>query len=236
MMNDLVDALKTRLSSPIFGYFGLALLAFNWQAVFFLLVQDGDVLTRIRFFEQHTTTASLIILPCLFAISFSVLYPWLLFLVARMTAKPSELKDMVQANSEHRVLIRRKQLEEARSSILANAEMELIERAKRDQELDKFQNEELRQKLKAELEQLRAERDSLREQNQSHSLNEVAQHKELMDLAGTYRAKAEDPTAGINDRERFTKCARELEEKAYLLLLNSELMGQSQTGNIRSKY
>jgi hypothetical protein len=223
-MNDLLEALKNRLNSPLFGYFGLALLAFNWRAFFFLFVQDGDVIGRIQFFEQNTTLNSLLIFPLSFSFLFAVIYPWLLFLVAWVTAKPVEMKDMVQASSEDRVLLRRKQLEEARSSILASTEMELIERAKRDQELDKLQSEEIRNKLKMELEQLRSERDSLRENGKSITLH--ARHKELMDIAGTYRKRAEESNS-YDDKESFLQRARELEEQAHKLLLNSELMDDS---------
>jgi hypothetical protein len=218
-MNDLIEALKTRLSSPLFGYFGLALLAFNWKAFFFLFVQEGDVLGRIQFFEEHTTAYSLGIWPLSFSFAFALLYPWMIFLVAWMTSRPIEMKDMVQASSEHTVLLRRKQLEDARSSLLASAELELIERAKRDQELDEFQNEELRGKLKAELEQLRAERDSLREKSQSPH----ARHNELMDIAGSYRKRAAESN-NYDDRERFIERARVLEEQAHQLLTNSEIM------------
>lgn len=220
MMNDFIDAVKTRLNSPILGYFALALLAFNWQAFFFLLVQEGDALARIQFFEQHTSTSSLVVWPLSFSLGFSVLYPWLLFLVTWVSARPNELKDMVQASSEHKVLLRKKQLEEARSNLLANTEKELIERAKRDQELDQLQNEDLKQKLKQELEQLRAERDSLREQ--SPSLDPHKKHREFMDIAATYRARSEEPSASLADRERFRKRAYELEEKAYRALMQSE--------------
>lgn len=219
-MNDFVDAVKTRLNSPVLGFFGLALLAFNWQAFFFLVVQEGDALTRIQFFEQHTSTSSLVVWPLSFSLVFSVLYPWLLFLVIWITARPNELKEMVQATSEHKVLVRRKQLEEARSNLLAHAEQELIERAKRDQELDQLQNEDLKQKLRQELEQLRAERDSLREQ--SPSLEAHKKHKEFMDIAATYRARSEEPSASLSDRERFRKRAYELEEKAYRAVMQSD--------------
>jgi|GEM_PF-2081736 len=218
-MSDLIEALKTRLSSPLFGYFALALLAFNWKAFFFLFVQGGDVLGRIQFFEEHTTVYSLGIWPLSFSFAFALFYPWVIFLVAWMTSRPIEMKDMVQARSEHTVLLRRKQLEDARSNLLASAELELIERAKRDQKLDEFQNEELKEKLKAELEQLRVERDSLREKNQSPH----ARHNELMDIAGTYRKRAAE-SKDYDDRARFFDRARVLEEQAHQLLTNSEIM------------
>ena len=222
-MNDLIDALKTRLNSPVFGYFGLALLAFNWQGFFYLFVQDGNALNRIEYFEQHTTIYSIVISPLSFSLAFAVLYPWILFGVASVTAKPTELKDSLQAKSEHKILLMRKHLEEARTSLLANAEFELLERAKRDQELNQLQSEELREKLRSELDQLRFERDSLRESNQPSSAR--ARHKELMDIAGDYRKRAGE-SQGISDKESFIKRAREMEEQAHDFLMQSNIMGE----------
>lgn len=224
-MNDLIEALKNRINSPVFGYFVLALLAFNWKAFFYMAVQKGDALIRIQFFEQNTTTFSILIWPLAFAIGFAVCYPWLTFVVIWLTARPTELKDLVQANSEHRLLVRKKQLEDARSSLLANAELELIERAKRDQELDNLQNENLRKKLKSELELLRTERDSLRETQQSAP--PLVRHKELMDLANSYRSRAENPSGSISDRERFYTQARQLEDQAFQMLKMSGVLQDS---------
>jgi len=224
MMNDFIEAVKTRLNSPILGYFGLALVAFNWQAFFFLLVQQGDALARIQFFEQHTSTTSLVVWPLAFSLLYSAIYPWVLFLFTWLSAKPTELKDMLQVNSEHKVLVVRKRLEEARSNLLADTEKELIERAKRDQELEKLQSEELRQKLKSELEQLRAERDSAREGTRPPLMTPQSQHMELMELAATYRAKCEDSTISSIERHKFSERARELEERAYEALMQSDLV------------
>lgn len=221
-MNDLIEALKNRINSPVFGYFVLALLALNWKAFFYMAAQKGDAIIRIQFFEQNTTTFSIFIWPLVFAIGFSICYPWLTFIVTWLTARPTELKDLVQANSEHRLLMRRKQLEDARSSLLANTELELIERAKRDQELDNLQNEELRKKLKSELELLRTERDSLRETQQSEP--PLVQHKELMELASSYRSRAENGNISVGDRERFHTQARQLEDKAFQILKTSGVL------------
>ena len=218
-MNDFLDALKNRLNSPLFGYFGLALLAFNWKAIFFLLAQNGDVLPRISFFEEHTTALSLVLWPALFSLCFSLLYPWLQLLVASLTAKPNEMKELIQVGSEHKLLLKRKQLEEARSSLLATAEQELIDRAKRDQELDALQSEELREKLRSELEQLRSERDSLREEKQSP----LARHKDLMDIASLYRQRGAEAKS-MSEEEEFKRRARELEEQAHQLLLKSGIV------------
>ncbi len=223
-MNDFLDALKARLNSPLFGYFGLAFLAFNWKGIFFLFAQKGDVVPRIQFFEQNTSVHSMFTWPILFSLCFSLIYPWLLLVVAALTAKPNELKDLIQVKTEHELLMHRKKLEEVRSNLLENTERELIERAKRDQELDALQNDELKNKLRLELEQLRFERDALREEKQTP----VARHKELMDIASTYRQRGADAKTLVEEEE-FNARARELEEKAHQVLVTSGLASISKS-------
>lgn len=219
-MEEIISAIKARLNSPLFGYFALAVVAFNWEAFFFLLVQSDDVTGRIEFFKQHTTIFSLILWPVVFAFAVACAYPWVIYVLTWLTAKPVELRDVVQANAEHRVLIKRAELEDARSKLLATKESELIERAKRDQDLDSIQNEDLREKIRAELEQLRAERDSLQEGGQNQSA--YARHKELMEIAGTYRARAQH-SGSSQEKQRFVDRARQLEEQAYSLISNTTI-------------
>lgn len=217
-MNELIEAIKTRLSSPILGYFGLTLFAFNWKAFFYLIAQDDEVLGRIQFFEENTTWSSLFLWPLLFAIVFATLYPWLSYVLASLTAKPFELRDMLQARSEHKLIMAKKQLEEARSGLLANAELELIERAKRDEEVDELRSEELKNKIKTELDELRAQRDSLTDEGKVSLTRK--RHKELMDIAGTYRSRANESLNSV-DRDNFNERARDLENEAHRVIVAS---------------
>ncbi len=212
-MDDLIEALKARISSPVLGWFSLAVLALNWKAFFFLVVQDGDVLGRIQYFEANTRVDSLTLWPLLLAVVFAALYPWIILLLGWLTTKPVELKEMLQARSEHKLIMEKKQLEEARSRLLADREFELIERATRDQKVEELDNEGLKNKLKAELDQLRA---------QSDSSKNFERHKELMEIATSYRTKADKPGERVEDRELFLERARELEDEAYNLIKPSE--------------
>ena len=213
-MDDLIEALKARISSPVLGWFSLAVLALNWKAFFFLVVQDSNVLGRIQYFEANTSVDTLTLWPLLLAVTFAALYPWLIFLLGWLTTKPIELKEKLVAESEHKLILEKKRLESARAALFADLEVELIERAKRDQKVEELDNEELKSKLKADLDKLRAESDSLKRENPGSSSFE--RHKELMGIAADYRARAEG--AGYDDRESFLERARELEEEAYSLI------------------
>jgi len=213
-MQDIIEAIKARLNSPLLGYFLLSILAWNWSAFFYLLVQDNEVLGRIQYFQSHTSIYSLVTWPLTTSFLLALIYPWVIFVIAFLTSKPNELKETIQANFEHKLLIERKKLEEARARLLASAESELIERAKRDQELDELQSDELKSKLRVELEQLRAERDSFKNKNR----NLIEEHKQLMDISEMYRNRAKQ-TNDFIDSNKLIKQAQEIEEKAAKLLM-----------------
>lgn len=161
-MDDIAEAIKNRLSSPLLGYYSLALLAINWEAIFYLLVQDGDVETRIAFFESHTSGYSLLLWPLLASIAFIAVYPWILLALSWLTAAPIQRQEKLRATAEHNLLLVKKDLEDTRTRLFAGAEAELIARAKRDEEVQDISSDEVRARLQAELDALRIQRDDLR--------------------------------------------------------------------------
>lgn len=160
-MKDIIDEINSRINSPLFGYFTLSLIAINWDPIFYLVVDSGSASERIKYFHHGTNEFSLFVYPFLIASAYSIGYPWLQYLFALIVTKPTELNSSIKAESEHRLLIKKQELEEVRSEILRNAEKELIERAKRDVELSEIDDKNVREKLQAELDQLRKERDEM---------------------------------------------------------------------------
>lgn len=161
-MDDIAEAIKKRLDSPLLGYFSLALVAINWKAIFYLIVQNGDVQARIAYFETHTSGYSLLLWPLLASIAFNTLYPWVVLGFSWLTAAPILRQEKLRAQAEHNLLLIKKDLEDARTRLFASAEAELIARAKRDEEVQDISSEEVRSRLQAELESLRAQRDDFR--------------------------------------------------------------------------
>lgn len=214
-MKELVDALKERFSSPLFGYFGLLLIALNWEAWFYLFVQQGDAANRIQYFEEHTTAWSVIFWPLVLSFSISALHPWITLCVAWLTVKPIEIHEMIQATSEHALLLKKRELEDARSNLLASAENELIDRAKRDDEINLLQNQELRDSVREELAKLRAEREALRAGTPSQSPQ--VNYRDLFDIAEKYRTRAENTTSD-QERAYYRQKASELENQAHRMI------------------
>jgi len=161
-MKDIINEIDSRIKSPLFGYFMFSLIAINWAPLFYLIMDAGPVSERIKYFRQGTDSFSLFLYPLLVASVYSIGYPWLHYLFIFLGTKPTELKNSLQAESEHKLLTKKQELEDARSEILKSAEKELIERAKRDVELSEIDDEKVRGELESEIVQLRKERDKMR--------------------------------------------------------------------------
>lgn len=214
-MKEIFEAVESRIKSPVFGYFTLAFLVVNWKVIFYLLVEKKGVAERVANFENNTDIYSLLIFPIILAAAVSVFYPWVNYCFLFLCKKPTDLKNRLQAEAEHKLLIKRKELEEARSALLSTAEAELIERAKRDEELNEIDDLEVKEKLKLELERLRKERDGF--EVKSHSVTAFDESKKLLDIAGTLRDRAEK-TRDPNDSEELKAKASKLEMEANNLI------------------
>lgn len=214
-MKEILDAIDSRIKSPIFGYFIASLLAVNWQSFFYLIADDSSADIRILYFNNNTDIYSIIFYPAIIAVAYSIIYPWINYLFMFLCTKPTELKNALQAQSEHELLIKKKELEEARSKLLSNTENELIERAKRDAELDEIKDDEAREKLKSEIDHLRQERDDLRSSTKTKP--DYDEYKKLMDLADDQRKRATN-TNDFDDKKLFTAQARDFESRAHMLI------------------
>ena len=47
-MNEILEALATRIKSPIFGYFVLSWVAFNWRPLFYLFFSNTVIDDRFQ--------------------------------------------------------------------------------------------------------------------------------------------------------------------------------------------
>ena len=161
-MKELIEEIDSRIKSPLFGYFIFSLIALNWEELFYLIVHNGTVADRIAYFNNGTSSWSLFIFPFILASAYSILYPWLQCIFIFFGTKPTELQNSLQAQSEHKLLIKKQKLEKARSNLLEETEKELIDRAKRDAELEDIEDVNVREKLQSEIDSLRKERDDIR--------------------------------------------------------------------------
>ncbi len=190
----------------------MAFIAFNWKVIFYIVISKSSVTDRISYVETHTDVSTGIIFPLGVAVIFSILYPWLHYLALLLSAKPVELRNILQAESENKFLIKKKELEAARADLFAVKENELIERAKRDEQLDEIENDDVRERLKRELDELRNNRDTLNDEDGGRST--LGDSHEMLRLAGAYRERSRS-SMDTEDSHKLLQMAKELEDKAH---------------------
>jgi len=215
-MKEFLEALGTRIKSPVLSYYSLSLVAFNWKPIFYLFFHNGEVIDRFTYFDAETSFTTLIIFPVLMASGLSLIYPWINYVFLNLCSKPTDLKNVLQARSEHKLIVKKTELEEARARLLATTEKELIGRAKRDEELKGIEDNGLREKLKTEIDVLRTERDKLTSSNPGS--DNYQKYKELMEIASEFRNRANDSST-IFDSKRLQKKAHDIEEKAHEIIM-----------------
>lgn len=173
-MNEILDAVSSRLKSPYFGYSLLAFAALNWRGIFLLTATAGTPETRLAAFDAETSVATLIMLPLIVGAIVAASTPWIRFAFSFISRRPFELIDNVHLESEHKKTIRKTELERSRTAFFADKENELIERAKRDEQVQGIEDDQLKERLMSQLESLREDRDRL-----SETLNSQSRAKDL---------------------------------------------------------
>ncbi|PTR16072.1 hypothetical protein C8R31_10286 [Nitrosospira sp. Nsp2] len=217
-MREILEVIESRIKSPVLGYFIFAFVAINWKVIFYLFVENKSALDRISYFESNTDFVFLLILPAIAAGIFSVAYPWINYFFLHLCIKPTELKNSVQARTEHNLLVVKQGLENIRSEILSRRERELIDRAKRDEELNKIEDQEIKEKLKSEIGELRIKGGAIANPpiNPAGSTSVT----ELLDYAARYRELAK--TAGPKENLDYLARAREAELRAHQIVMGSK--------------
>ena len=219
-MKEIFEAIESRIKSPLFGYFLISFVITNWSSLFYLFISNSNAIERIKYFNENTGYWSLIIYPAIIAMLISVIYPWVNLGILKLIKKPNELKNSLQAQSQHNLLITQNELEKIRSESFSTAEEELIGRAKRDAELEKIEDIEIKDKLKSEIEKLREQRGELKKGSELDLNNKNPQF--LMSISTNYRERAEKSRTP-EDRDELINKARELEEKAHSLILGKNM-------------
>lgn len=193
-MNDIIDAISTRIKAPYFGYALLAFIGFNWRGLFLLAVTVGSPQERLAAFDAQTSFWSLVFFPLLIGGLIALASPWIRFAFNFMSQRPFGYMDNLLLTSEHIKTIKKTQLEQSRAELFANKESELIDRAKRDEEVLEIEDEKLKEKLKQEIDALRRKRDNM-SNNLEENINYANMSSEEMEIL---KAAAKDGKGTIS--------------------------------------
>ncbi|CAH7203856.1 hypothetical protein [Vibrio harveyi] len=250
-MKEVVEAVDARLKAPYFGYALLAFIALNWRGFFVLVLAEGSPEEKLSLFDAHTDVFTLAFYPLAIGVVVAATAHWLKYFFGCIERKPRELLDNLELEAQHKKTIKQTQLEQSRSDLFAVKEQELIERAKRDNEVADIEDSEAKEKLIAQLDIIRAERDRLSQELQEkqqpdNSLSNEA--KELLlaaskDTRGNImklvslsdrNIQTGNSSFGSNDQKSFVKYEAALDELVYEGFVK-ELGGKGQIFEITHK-
>lgn len=113
-MKDVVEVFHSRISNPFYGYFIFSFISVNWQALFYLLISADDVTTRIKYFSNNSDWISLLLIPVIIGVTFTILFPWINYIFLKFRKIPTDWRNKLQANSEHELLQEKQKFAEAR--------------------------------------------------------------------------------------------------------------------------
>ncbi|EHK2867749.1 hypothetical protein C4G74_RS22970 [Vibrio parahaemolyticus] len=178
-MKEVITAIDTRIKAPYFGYSVLAFIALNWRGIFTLFMMNGEPSARLEAFDSMTSVWSLVLWPLIIGCIVTATSNWIKYVFSLVEKKPLELIDYVNIDAEHKRLLRIFQLEALRSELLATKEKELIDRALRDDQVSKIEDEETKEKLTKDLASLRELRDGIElSEPEKQLLNEFEHRKD----------------------------------------------------------
>jgi hypothetical protein len=154
-IKEILDALNTRIRSPIFGSITIAFIFTNWKPLFYLAFSDSTVSTKFTYFDTSTTIWSLIAIPLALGLILAVASPWITLFSSQVAEFPTSKRKLLQVDSIHKSLLRKQELEQTRKQILAETEIGLIKAAKRDEEIQKIGDPKIRENLQKQIDDLR---------------------------------------------------------------------------------
>jgi hypothetical protein len=181
-MKEVVEAINNRIKTPYFGYSILAFIALNWRGVFLMMTSKKEPTERLALFDLETSIWTLVVYPLLIGAFIAITFHWLRYFFRVIERVPRELVENLSLEAEHKRIIKQTQLEEARTKLFAMKEEELIDRAKRDEEVADIQNSVTKDKLAAQLNKLRNEKDLLTKELEERVSPEKALSKEAITI------------------------------------------------------
>lgn len=170
-MSDILDAISNRLKSAYFGYAALSFIGINWRELFFLVAAERTVLERIEHFDVNTDTCTLFLYPLGIAALLSLLTPWSKLIFGYIAQKPTSMLGTILAKSENKIIIERTEHENSRNLLFSGREQEVLDQAKRDEQLNDINDPDARADAELRLAKIRVEKDGGSDVTSLRSMN-----------------------------------------------------------------
>lgn len=178
-MGDVLEAVSARIKAPYFGYAVLAFIGLNWRAIFMLVMTDGSAIERLEMFDKYSSIASLFVAPLVAGAVVAASGEWVRFAFEWVARNPGQWMEMHHLQAEHKKAILKIELDKLRDERFTRREEELIARAQRDEKVKEIANDEVKQQLQSELEELRREKERMSVTHTHSSFISSAAHQLL---------------------------------------------------------
>lgn len=182
-----MEAMLSRVRSPLLGSAILSFTVINWKVLFFIIFSDNSAIDKFSYFDQHTSVWTLLYGPVLAGVVLGLASPWIGLFGAWAASQPVQRQRILADRLASERLFQRAKLARARELEQAVLEETLIDRAKRDQQIDSIDDVNRREEVRSQIASSRTdneERERLRK--------ELEEAEETRDQAITYLQQREN--------------------------------------------
>ena len=180
-MKEFFEAIGQRIRSPFWGYVALAFLAVNWKSIYIIVFADEDPYHKFKFFDANTSIYTLYVVPLSLGLGATLLAPYIANWASWWASKPVNSRRIRDVDAAHKVLQVKNKFTVEREREKALIEQSLIDKAIRDEQVSRIENDEIKETLDDALTEFR---DISEESTKSNQAGEGFNSDRLAHLMG----------------------------------------------------
>jgi hypothetical protein len=159
-IKEIYDAFSQKIKSPFFGHIIIAFVLWNWKSIYYVIYSGKPALTKFNYFDANMVGWSYVI-PVVVGIITALASPYVSNWGSLWATKPVNARRLRETQEAHKILVEDNRLLAERENSqrihrkeLAGDEQELIDKAKRDVEIDQFPDD-VKEGLQSQIDELR---------------------------------------------------------------------------------
>lgn len=161
-LKDIYDAHNQKIKSPILGSIILAFIAWNWQAIFYVLFASNSVRMRLEYWDANVLFWQDYLMPLAIGLVLALSMPLISLLGAYASAWPTNELRRFTNKQAHKISLAKDELQqvlelrraEHREELEKKKEELIASRARQSEELSKIGDEDERDKARMDVEQI----------------------------------------------------------------------------------
>lgn len=152
-LKEILAAFEARVKSKVMGSVILAFIATNWKAIFYVIFEKTNSVTKFQYFDANTTIWTLLFIPLGVGVFLAATLPWVNFLGMKLTSFPDRKQRELKNNSQHLDVIDKLEYETKLQEIKARKQRAIVESAKADEDAKAIVDPEVREQVRQEFEE-----------------------------------------------------------------------------------